>query len=307
MRNPNGIGEKHKSFDFLENPFLRGNMPDKKIQDEVERMTDFMGYLSSPVKNDKDSKIPALNELGYFGFDFDSKAFKAKAREEATRLQDLGYEGRLYVKISPGQLATDALHYLVEQLRPKGVGNSLADKDLFGEKTGIAKVPKYLIERHGGIALPQGKREQVRLMMFNTHQDTGVDPVLLALNQPFDDHIRDKWGKPEDQTQEEFFRAAQQNFKPENGDLTAGSLRDFESIVGLDRLAQTNETDKADYKIYQLFAKGWARLLGVERVKSDGIWASSGVSSIDGQMRLFWDSGIKYGDYGVFGSMGMND
>jgi len=304
-----GIGEKLTSFNFpaedIPNPFRQGEIFDSQIEDSVEQIVDFMGYLSSPVKDENDPKIAALERLRYFGFDFDSQEFKTDVTEEAKALQELGVQGRIYVEISPDLVATDALHYLVESLKPDSVVESYADEDLFGKKDALTRVPKLLVTRYGdGLALPQDKAgnprmAQVRLMPFNANQNTGVDPALLALKQPFDNYAREKWGEPTDQTQEEFFQAIRQHFAPENGDLLPGHLRSFESAIGQDRIAKVDARN-------QLFAQGWGRLLGVERVKAgDARWAAA-VDSDGGQMKLDGGNGRAHDRGGVFGSMGKN-
>ena len=300
MANFNDIGSKRKNFSFqpeeMKNPFLKGNISDNQIKDSVEKMTDFMGYLSAPIENNSDPKIPALVELGFYGFDFDSQKFKSNTMEESKRLQDLGYEGRLYTEI-PLKVSTGALAHLIEEIRQKDVDEAYFNETLYGKKTVVSRTPSSLLmKRHKG----KDMKTQTRLMMFNVNQNTNVDPALLALNQPFDDYARDKWGQPGDQTQQEFFNIVQQNLKSGAWDLMPGNLRSFMSVVGQDRYAETNVRN-------QLFAKGWARLLDFKRGEVAGLGNFVPyIISADGRIESCLGSSNAHSDNGVFISIGIN-
>lgn len=235
--------------------------------------------------------VSVLNELGIIG-DYDQTL--ESTTNDFYALADLGYDGRLIVKPTSEQASFDELLKAAESMRPKDVEELWRYPNLWAPGTEAESYSEDDLNQ------TPNKLAVARLVLFNTDETTGVDPILQHLDVPFDDYAKEQWGGESTQIEEvakdkEAFEA----MHPEH-DLAGIDHRDFAFMALMDRIKGVDASE-------MILNKGFMRMQKLDRRGVGGNSIVGCVRSDDGQLKLGRGFGDAFPHDGVGLSVGLNE
>lgn len=225
------------------------------------------------------------------GFAPDEDQATESLKENLKPIAELGYNGRLYVE-PPQGVSFDAIIAAADGKRPSGVEEAYRWPNLWVPGT---EENSYTSEELDAAA----EEPEARLAVFNADEDTGVDPLLHFLTQPYDEHREGPT-----QTQLEALEALKKAFAGEHDQpfLRALGHRAAGMLVLMDRIRGV-DTDSSEFVLNQ----GWMRIPDLGRRKVGGDFVVGGVYSRDGRTEFAGTSGGAYRNGGVGVSVGQKE
>lgn len=216
------------------------------------------------------------------GFAPDTDQATESLTENFTSVTELGYDGRLYVE-PPQGVSFDAIIAAAEGKRPDNVEEVYRRPNLWVPGT---KKKSYTADELDAAA----EEPEARLAVFNADGDTGVDPLLHFLAQPYDEMYRDGAA----QTQLEAIAAVKESFAEKHDQAFLHSLghRAASILILMDRIRGVDSTSSEF-----VLNRGWMRVPVLGRRKVDGGSVVGDVYSGGGQASFGWTGG--YADSGV--------